>query len=1245
MVRPTTNKRSSDGSDDSVSSSKMARTTERKRTVVFHQSRHSSQGRRQQVKDSAIAFDTRRNEEVATFKKPTLPIARSMQFVQVPSAQTSFNTSFGSKSVLSSQQSNTEPNTALTSFNSEFGDADPKSPWLKRSSSTTLGGSLDDADLVAIGARLEQELETRPDSTPRENSSTLGSLLDNEAWLEISSKYDQQLVSVPNIQISEELYRPTAKQDAPVNMNKPKNGRVDAQSSNRHLEGQGPIWTGLASPKALPANDSPSRMSYRIRDLPSQNLFVKDVADDLKQHPYFILFICLRLAMGHGIDIHTLLDGIDEMQVMTDPESFWASVNDRASIKPQFAREPKGLWAAIDKAFERWTFKGKVSFNEKGNAPVFKLELLPIEADKSCRFQRAFGSDRFLYLTFPSLEVADKPDRFDRTQMSQIQDKWLLWCQQEHSFLGRKWKAFHVEPVKRGKGSARNAKDASAAASRVVLFATEGVGIEKPYSIGDMLNWFFPFAGNRKQGICKAFARIDLGLSRTVPTLIFKPSQIRHEPDTRADGTPEDDRFNDPELHWAIPEDQPVMDDGCSLISLGAAQEAWRLYKEQTGINDSIPAAFQARIGGAKGLWAVSTEPYSSESSTSRWIEIKESQLKFAPHMEDNFNESYDRLRLTFEIVNYSKSPPPSDLHLSFIPILVDRGVPKDDIADIMEQSMDADRKTILEILPDTVRVYDWVHKEGARTEDSETMRWQAALPLALGDRLNFMLESGFRPIEEPYLGMSLTRFIKQQQVWDEQKLRISLGKTAFLYGIADPFGVLAPGEIHIQFSTWFADKTTDEMYLSLADTDVLVARQPACRRSDIQRVRAVSHPKLGHFVDVVVFPTKGQFPLAGKLQGGDYDGDIFWCCWDMRLVEPFKNAPPPDALDHRDYDIRQNTRKLDQVMNVHDLSTVDQFLNEAIAFRSTPSLLGKVTNYLEKQAYAENSVYSRTLESLSAMHDLLVDAPKQGYIFSDSDFDAVKRQLGLRKPPKVPAYKEAMEACEHAKEMGEADRIRNKHWPHNPDNVIDYLYFRVVRKHNVETLRQVQEVLSTEIQDDAALLYPCNREHEKRNIVITNELRKLHLGFEKVKKQWNTAFGNDGSTTADHYNESVDKCYTMYTALMPENMHAPEIEHWFEPYLSPDFNYWAILRASALYATYPRKAAFVWHMAGRELCELKCPASPTSRRICGPVYSILRPKGNKLRRTADGAVVDDDDDDDDDEDEDEEDSYVTAAE
>ena len=39
-------------------------------------------------------------------------------------------------------------------------------------------------------------------------------------------------------------------------------------------------------------------------------------------------------------------------------------------------------------------------------------------------------------------------------------------------------------------------------------------------------------------------------------------------------------------------------------------------------------------------------------------------------------------------------------------------------------------------------------------------------------------------------------------------------------------------------------------------------------------QVKAVYKLQLRHMKDVIVFPTKGQIPLASKLQGGDYDGD-----------------------------------------------------------------------------------------------------------------------------------------------------------------------------------------------------------------------------------------------------------------------------------------------------------------------------------------------------------------------------------
>lgn len=815
----------------------------------------------------------RQAEAKSLFKKPSLEMARSYR---INSVQTSFN----SDTVWSSQQTVTDASTPMSSFSSDLVAFQSTTLNKTKTSSTTVG-SLDDKELLELDSKLELEQGRQLDDLTRESSATFRSL-DRIGRATVEQAISERTVTSPTGTISE------------INSSKhwtPPTRPISPSSSSH--DGRPPMRFALGSPYSISPSDSPSRISHHIRDIPSQNLFISDIPESLKKFPYHILFICCRIAIEHNVPMPLLMEAMDEAQVAHDPELFWNDIKRRLKGPINLTQESTKIWATANGAFDSYTFKGKVIFNHQRSKPVFGINLLPLQKENSCRFQRKFGADRFLYLNFPSFEPASKPERFSRHQMTQIQQQWAEWLRREHSFLSRRWRAFHVEPIKRGKGARRN--DSENYGTRVILFATEGLDIQRPLSIGEMIDWFFPFGVNQDQTFCKASARLDLGLSKTTPTLIFKPSQIRRVEDIRANGTPEDTQFNDIYLKWESITDRPVMNDGCALMSLGAAQEIWRLYKKETGRNDRIPTVFQARIGGAKGLWFVRAESYSQNTGGSDiWIEISDSQLKFQPHPDDLSDESYDPARLAFELVDYSSSPALSDLHVSFISIMVDRGVPLSTIENIIIQRLDRERNQLLAMLLDPVGMYGRIHKQGAGSQSSEGMLWQAALPLVLGDRIKLLLESGFSPTEEPYLGQTICRFINKQQLWEEAKLRIPLGKATFLYGIADPLGVLAPGEIHVQFSTWFIDEMTEESYLCLDGIEVLVARQPACRRSDLQKVRALSHPKLGYLVDVVVFPTQGQCPLAGKLQGGDYDGDIFWVCWEPELVSPFKNAQPP---------------------------------------------------------------------------------------------------------------------------------------------------------------------------------------------------------------------------------------------------------------------------------------------------------------------------------------------------------------
>jgi hypothetical protein len=673
----------------------------------------------------------------------------------------------------------------------------------------------------------------------------------------------------------------------------------------------------------------------------------------------------------------------------------------------------------------------------------------------------------------------------------------------------------------------------------------------------------------------------------------------------------------DRQLIWDKAEKGEVMNDGCSRMSVGAALEIWKTYKKVTNSREAIPSVFQGRIGGAKGMWMVCGEPSTNDPDELKiWIEIADSQLKFQAHDDDSRDDRYDPHRLTFEYVAHSSSPASSELHISFIPIMVDRGVPQQDVAQLMTDRLDTERAELLDVLLDPVKTYHWLHQHNSADPDPP---WQAALPQSLPNKIRHLLQSGFYPACEPYLANILYRYIKKEQLLMEQKLKVSLGKSTFLYGVADPYGILAPGEIHVDFSSPFIDELTGATYRALNNIDLLVARQPACRRSDIQKVRAVKKMELSHLVDVVVFPSRGQYPMAGKLQGGDYDGDTFWLCWEPILVEPFKNAPAPlKALIPGKYGIEKDSRKLHEVMNPHHLSTVDKLLEEVLEFRMAPSLLGMVTVFLEQQAYKENKMYSYTLDALCDMHDLLVDAPKNGYSFSQDDWShLIHRKLKCGKSD-TPAYKQAMNDCEDAKELGEADKVREKDYSHNDSNVLDYLYFEIVRAHDVATLKLVKEAFPKDFSDDSALQLPYKQLLASGSDAIKAELSSLVKDLRDLDKTWTSKLKGMDKVAAksEYYNQTVDSCYSNFRSYVPASTDS-SITPLLTPYLHPDFHIWDYIRASALYTELPKpkRHTFVWHMAARELAALKCAQIPGSVYVTGSIFSNMKPKPIKVPR------------------------------
>lgn len=98
----------------------------------------------------------------------------------------------------------------------------------------------------------------------------------------------------------------------------------------------------------------------------------------------------------------------------------------------------------------------------------------------------------------------------------------------------------------------------------------------------------------------------------------------------------------------------------------------------------------------------------------------------------------------------------------------------------------------------------------------------------------------------------------------DHYRTRTIIHKSRLLFGVCDPYQVLKEGEVHVRIMEPRKGATT------LTNIDVLVVRNPCLNPGDCLKLRAVSHPKLAHLVDCVVFPTVGRRAAPSMSSGGD---------------------------------------------------------------------------------------------------------------------------------------------------------------------------------------------------------------------------------------------------------------------------------------------------------------------------------------------------------------------------------------
>lgn len=921
-----------------------------------------------------------------------------------------------------------------------------------------------------------------------------------------------------------------------------------------------------------------------------------------------------RVGRAWGVPLNQMLVGSSISFKTRDHFWDWIQSHSQRQGKPLPEKPPAKAWDAATGSFqtakhsEVVVLSGEMAWCDKSEPGILKLNLRPLKTERTCRFHRRFGSDRFLSVLLPA---PSRPPAYLKmpSQPALLRETLALWLTQNvHWCAGRAWKPFFVEEVK-----SKNKRASSEPRFRVDFFAIGGVDFNAsfsltlppvrqesehrtPMTLDDLIDWHMPREANEDQTNCKLFQRLHLGLSKTFATVTLSPQQVFYLRDLPG---------------------RPVMNDGCALMSRALALRVC----DSLGITGSTPSSFQGRIAGAKGLWMVDKHAsHVAAGPDDIWIQISDSQLKIGPHPRDWPPDSVDDEKLTFEVVRWSKPLHPVALNIQLLAILEHGGPVRNYIGEITRAGIQALYRDFEDVFQADcpLRCRALVQKLRPAAADASDTRRLDQWASNNNECIIRLTEAGFRPRSFYPLHMRLRKCLLEVLDRYVDDLHIQVPLSTYAFCIADPYGVLQENEVHFGLSTQWTDPAGQFEDNLLDGIDVLVGRLPAHLPSDIQRRRAVWHPQLRHFKDVIVFPTTGSTPLAHMLSGGDYDGDMPWICWDQNIVQPFANTPLPPLLS-QEVAISRYGLTADFVP-MTKISTNDELLQSSFTFNLKMSQLGRCTVEHETVAY-NTSISSPQAIELAHLLGRLVDARKAGVSLSEAAWKTYRKTITPASRRAIPAYKKSS---------------RKPNPNDNPNNIIDYLKFSVASTEREHLLTQLEETLNDSdscFHRDEDLTQPWRDAkaalNDSKDTHLQAESARAERETDALLSQWGRALRgkNDGSSSDPEPElawQAAEKARDIPPPLPADRdcMGGPQhplIHVWRH---RPDV--WLEFLASLAYAKCPW-SAFVIHAFGEQLCRIKAAAAGAggARAVVHDVLGCYRVSQGAVARAVALDVVD----------------------
>ena len=354
---------------------------------------------------------------------------------------------------------------------------------------------------------------------------------------------------------------------------------------------------------------------------------------------------------------------------------------------------------------------------------------------------------------------------------------------------------------------------------------------------------------------------------------------------------------------------------------------------EQIKVNMKIKgiiSAIQIRHGGVKGILV------GDPSLKPNQICFRKSMIKFK---DSSLNKS-------IELLDYSKYRP-GYLNRQIIILLLTNGLDENFLIKLQEENVkDLNRSDVGD-----GTIFAYINNEHYLSPTK--------------DLLQGCSEAGIDYKEEPFI-QGVTGTIKVRSFINlKEKCNILVRESAKLMGVLDESGYLNYGEVFVCVSKSNGEDKTDIKIIK-ADK-IIVTKNPCLHPGDIRILRAVdtteAREKFKHLVNCIVFPAKGERPHTDEISGSDLDGDIYFACWDKRLIPTTETKPMIYSRKHT----------LKQKVEIDDI--VDFFVEHA-----NNDILGRIDNSHLALADSDPKIAaSNKCISLAELHSIAVDYAKNG--------------------------------------------------------------------------------------------------------------------------------------------------------------------------------------------------------------------------------------------------------------------------